>query len=203
MRSRTPALVVLGLAAAVVCGCVLKRSKESQLFVLEPLAARGASSAQSPPRAVVGLLPVEVPDWMDRPQITRRVAGSQVTVFEFARWGEPIGRGAQRVVAENLAALLPERRVIRAPWAGYEPVVHKVDLTLSELAGQPDGSVLLEARWAVIGKDRETLLQRRSTHRSPTAAADPKGTVDGTSQVLEAVSREIADALEALPVQPR
>lgn len=206
---RTPrvpsVLVVAAAAAAVFSGCVLKRSKDAHVFVLEPLATRAAAAApdtpSAAPEAVVGVRPVEVPGWIDRPQIAYRVAGSQVAADEFARWGEPIAKGVGRVVAENLAALLPGRRIVTAPWAGYVPVVHKVELTITELARQPDGSVLLEARWAVVGPDRSTLAQKRSSHRRP-AAAGAAGLVDASSQVLEALSREIAATLSALPVAP-
>lgn len=201
---RTPRVpFVLVLAAGVVLsGCVLKRSKDAQVFVLEPLATRTPSAApDAAPAVVVGVLPVEVPGWIDRPQITSRVAGSQVVTDEFARWGEPIAKGVGRVVAENLAALLPGRRIVTAPWAGYEPVVQKVEVTITELARQPDGSVLLEARWAVVGPDRATLAQKRASHRSP-AAAGAAGLVDASSQVLEALSRDIAATLSALPVAP-
>jgi uncharacterized protein len=201
---RTPRVpTVLVLAAGVgLSGCVLKRSKDAQVFVLEPLATRAAAAVpDAAPAVVVGVLPVEVPGWIDRPQITSRVAGSRVVTDEFARWGEPIAKGVGRVVAENLAALLPDRRIVTAPWAGYEPVVHKVELTITELARQADGSVLLEARWAVVGPDRSTLAQKRSSHRS-LAAAGAEGLVDASSQALEALSREIAATLSALPVAP-
>jgi uncharacterized lipoprotein YmbA len=209
MRSRSSVatallpVVVAALGGLVLAGCMLKRSKDAHIFVLEPLATRGAGepAVAAPPEAVVGILPVEVPGWVDRPQVTARVAGSQIVADEFARWGEPIARGVQRVVAENLAALLPGRRVVTAPWAGYEPVVHKVDLTLTELARQTDGSVLVEARWAIIGRDRATLAQRRSSHRSP-AGVGAAGTVEGSSQALAALSREIAETLQALPLPP-
>jgi hypothetical protein len=202
---RVPSVLVLAAAAsAVLSGCVLKRSKDAQVFVLEPFAARGVATppAAAAPEAVVGVLPVEVPGWIDRPQVTSRVAGSQIVADEFARWGEPIAKGIERVVAENLAALLPGRRVVSAPWAGYEPVVHKVDLTITELARQPDGTVLLEAHWAIVGKDRATLVQRRSSHRSPAGAAGAAGLVEASSQTLEALSRDIAESLSGLPLAP-
>lgn len=204
MRTRSSVALALvpALAGLLLSGCVLKRSKDAQVFVLEPLAARGAPAPPAAAEAVVGVLPVEVPGWIDRPQITSRVAGSQVAADEFSRWGEPIAKGVERVVAENLAALLPRRRVVSAPWAGYEPVVHKVVLTVTELARQADGSVLLEAHWAIVGKDRATLVQHRSSHRSPAAVTGAAGIVEASSQVLEALSREIAEALSSLPLPP-
>jgi uncharacterized lipoprotein YmbA len=201
-RWKAALVLAPALAGVVLTGCVLKRSNDARVFVLEPLAARGVAAADTQPVAVVGILPVGVPGWIDRPQVTTRVGDSQVLADEFSRWGEPIAKGIQRVVAENLAALLPSRRVITAPWAGYEPVVHEVDITITELARQSDGTVLLEAHWAIIGKGRTTLVQRRSSHRSPTPAPGADGIVEASSRVLEALSREIAQALEALPLPP-
>jgi uncharacterized lipoprotein YmbA len=205
-KARFPLVLVLVALSGGLAGCILKRSKDAQLFVLDPLAAQRAAAtataAAAAPEAVIGVLPVEVPGWIDRPQITSRAAGGQVVADEFARWGEPIARGIERVVAENLAALLPGRRIVRAPWAGYEPVVYKVDLTVTELARQADGTVLLEARWAIIGRDRSTLLQRRTSHRSASPAVGAAALVAAQSEVLQALSGEIAEALAALPAAP-
>jgi uncharacterized lipoprotein YmbA len=203
-KARFPLVLVLVALSGGLAGCILKRSKDAQLFVLDPLAAQraAATAAEAAPEAVIGVLPVEVPGWIDRPQITSRAAGGQVVADEFARWGEPIARGIERVVAENLAALLPGRRIVRAPWAGYEPVVYKVDLTVTELARQADGTVLLEARWAIIGRDRSTLVQRRASHRSASPAIGAAALVAAQSEVLEMLSREIAEALAALPASP-
>jgi uncharacterized lipoprotein YmbA len=78
-----------------------------------------------------------------------------------------------------------------------------VDLNITEAARQVDGSVLVEARWAVLGPKGETLVQRRSSHRASPTAAGPAGAVAGASEALAALSRDIADALRALPVPVR
>jgi hypothetical protein len=203
MRARTTAVLVPALAGLVLLtGCVLKRSKNAQVFVLEPVAARGAAAPADAPVAVVGVLKVTVPGWIDRPQMVTRAVGSQIVTDEFARWGEPIARGAQRVLAENLAALLPERRVVRAPFPPREPVEWRVDVAITELARQADGTVLLEALWAVLGKKGEVLVQRRSTHPATPSAAGAPGTAAGASDALAELSREIAGALRALPLPP-
>jgi uncharacterized lipoprotein YmbA len=200
-RARGFAFPFVGALLLVLPSCIsLKRSKDAQVFVLEPLAARDAAAPEPAPSAVVGVLSVEVAAWLDRPQIVSRGAGSQVQADDFSRWGEPLAKGVQRVVAENLAALLPDRRVVRAPWAGYTPVVESVQISLGELARQSDGSVLLEARWAVIGPDHTTLLQRRSTYHEPAGAGSVSDAVTASSQALAALSREIAGALSSLPL---
>lgn len=200
MRVRTTAAVAPALAGLVLLsGCVLKRSKSAEVFVLEPVAAQGAAAPQEVPLAVVGVLRVTVPGWIDRPQIVTRAAGSQIVTDEFARWGEPIARGVQRVVAENLAALMPQHRVVRAPFRSGEALQWRVDVALSELARQADGSVRLEALYTVLGKGGEVLLQRRASHTAMPAAVGARGAATGASEALAALSRDIAEALLKLP----
>ena len=119
-----------------------------------------------------------------------------------SRWGEPVAKGVQRVVTENLAALLPTRRVVAAPFSPNQVVHQRVDITLSEAARQADGSVLVEARWAVLGPKGATLVQHRTSHRANPTAAGAAGAVTGASDALGALSRDIADALRALPPPP-
>lgn len=196
---RTLLALVLGALAALP-GC-LKRSRIAETYVLDPVAVLGAGSPNEKARAVVGVLKVTVPGWLERPQVASRGADGLVVTDEYARWAEPFARGVQRVLVENLAALLPDRRVVAAPFGPGGAPPHRVDVTISEAARQPDGSVVVDARWAVLGRQGETLLQRRSSHRT-TPGAGPAGSVAGTSEALGALSRDIAEALRGLPLPP-
>ena len=202
MRARALALLVPALAGLAVSACVLKRSKNAEIFVLEPTAAHGAPALADTASTVIGVLRVTVPGWIDRPQMVTRAAGSQVEIDEFSRWGEPIARGVQRVVAENLAALLPDRRVVKAPFPPSESVDYRVDVAVTELARQPDGAVRLDAVWAVLARKGGVVLQRRASHSAP-AAAGAAGIAAATSDALAALSREIADAVRTLPAPAR
>jgi uncharacterized protein len=203
MRARClTVLAPIMLATVLSSGCALKRSKGSQIYVLDSITAAGAGAAtlREAPSSVVGVLKVTVPGWIDRPEITRRAQGGEIVADEFARWGEPIGRGIQRVLTENLATLLPDRRVVPAPFAPSLIVHHRVDVTITEATRQPDGTVLVEARFALMGPKGETLVQHRSSHRAGAAVAGSGGAVTGTSEALAGLSRDIADALRTLPL---
>ncbi len=204
MRARClTVLAPIMVATVLSSGCALKRSKGSQIYVLDSITAAGAGAGaatlREAPLSVVGVLRVTVPGWIDRPEITRRAQGGEIVADEFARWGEPIGRGIQRVLTENLATLLPDRRVVPAPFAPSLVVHHRVDITITEATRQPDGTVLVEARFALVGPKGETLVQQRSSHRAGAAVAGSGGAVTSTSEALAGLSRDIADALRALP----
>ena len=116
-----------------------------------------------------------------------------------ARWGEPITRGIQRVVTDNLAALLPQRHLVAAPFAPSQAVDHRIDLAITECARQADDRVLLEARWAILGPDGAVLVRGRSSYRTGVVAT-AEATVSATSEALAVLSGEIAAAVRALPV---
>lgn len=193
--------VLAALALAASWGCLVGRSREARTFVLDPLATRGAAPPAVIPAAVLGVARVTVPGWIDRPQVTARGPAGEILTDDFSRWGEPIAKGIQRVVAENLAALLPDRRVLVAPFANGVTIDHRLEVTLVEAARQTDGSVLLDARWEVVGAAGEVLLRRRSSHRAEGLAAGAAGAVAGASEALAALSREIAEAVAGLPAR--
>ena len=156
-----------------------------------------AAEGREAPRGVLGVQRVSVPAWMDRPEITARTGAGEIVPDPLARWGEPITRGIQRVVTENLAALLPGHHLVAAPFPAGQAVDHRVDIAITEGGRQPDGRVLLEARWAILAKDGAVLVQRRSSYRTG-AASSAGATVAATSEALGSLSREIAAALREL-----
>ena len=103
------------------------------------------------------------------------------------------------MLSENLATLLPEHRVVAAPFAPGVAVDHRVDITITEATRQADGSVLVEARFALLGP-KGTLLQQRSSHRARASVAGSGGAVTGVNEALARLSRDIADALRSLPL---
>ena len=202
MRARRLAALALLVAAWPAAGC-LKRSAVARTFILDPLPSAEAETPPPAPVALIGVERVDVPDWLDRAQVTGRSAGGEVVADEFSRWGEPLPRGVQRVVAENLVALLPDRRVATAPFSPRNRVDHFVDITVLEAARQADGSVLLECRWTVQARDGSVLERRRSTYRASPTAPGPAGAVAGINDALASLSRDLADALRALPLPAR
>jgi uncharacterized lipoprotein YmbA len=188
-------LVVLVLLLAPAC---VTRHSSARLYVLEATAPRGEAPAM--PTSVLGISRVTVPAWIDRPELTARTVKGEIATDENSRWGEPIGRGIQRVVAENLAGLLPDRHVVTAPFAARQQVDHRLELNVTEAARQGDGMVLVEARWVLFDATGKLLVSRRSSHRTGPVSA-PGGTVTATSEALGLLSRDVADAVRSLPAK--
>jgi uncharacterized protein len=203
MRARSVAVLIAAAVLSSPLGGCLGRSKVSRSYVLDPLPPQAASATATATGPVVGIERVSIPGWLDRVQVTGRAASGAVVTDEYSRWAEPLPRGVQRVVAENLVVLLPDRRVVAAPFPPRDAVAHRVELTLVEAARQPDGAMLVEARWDVVGPTGEVLARQRSTHRSNPTALGAAGAVEGLNGALAELSREIADVLRPLPAPAR
>ena len=167
--------------------------------MLDPVPAQGQPIPDTTAGAVIGVERVAIPGWLDRPQVTGRSTSGAILSDEYSRWAEPLPRGIQRVVAESLVVLLPDRRVLTAPFPPHDSVDERVELTVIEAARQADGAVLVEARWDVVGPKGEVLARRRSSSRSSPTALGAAGAVEGLNGALAALSREMADVLRELP----
>src|SRR5215469_13713195 len=70
----------------------------------EPGAPAAMGAHESP---VVGVGPVALPTYLDRRSIVMREADSEVRLSSAHQWAEPLKDGVARVVAENLAVMIP------------------------------------------------------------------------------------------------
>jgi uncharacterized lipoprotein YmbA len=211
MTGRRPealASLALLLAAAAAGGCVsLKRTPEARYFVLRPL-LEPSPPADRLPEGAVGLLPVRLPEHLLRPQLVLWAGPDELRLDEFLRWGEPLDAGVSRVLAGNLAALLPADRLVRAPWPAALVPRCRIALELRAFGAQPDGRVSLEGSWVLLAGRGEGVLARHDfaltrgpLAREPGGGVEPALAVGAMDELLAGLAREIAAAVRALPPQ--
>src|SRR3954447_3474590 len=122
MRART-ALIVLVLGAELA-GCMTTRP--SRFYTLTPasVAAAPAETAGKPGRAApLGLGPLDLPPYLDRPEIVTRQGEYQVKMAEFDGCAEPLQAMLSSVFADRVGKALQGRRdVVEQPaHGGVEP----------------------------------------------------------------------------------
>ncbi|MBK1700689.1 PqiC family protein [Thiococcus pfennigii] len=187
-------------------GCA--SSPPSTFYTLAPIgeaSARATALGDRGPR--VGLGPLALPHFLDRPQIVVR-DGVQLRFDEFHRWGGSLDDDFLRVWGENLAHLLGTGQVYVFPTEVKTPVDFRVVAEVLSFEGHSDGTVQLKVRWSVLDPYRDKgLLVREETYRRAVPVAAEGGVeeaalVSGLSAVLGDFSRDVADALRRLP-RPR
>ena len=195
--SVVPVCAIAALVALAGCG----GNAPSRYYFLSALPeGGGAGSPSTPERGVaVGVGPVRLPDYLNRPQIVTRSGPNEFQLAEFNQWGGQLEAEFSRVLAENLSVLLPAYRVAIFPWSMPYAAQYRVQVAVVRFEADATGEVALVARWSVIGKDGKEVLQRQSSLREAAGRQDYDATVAAMSRALAALSREIAAALGTFP----
>jgi uncharacterized protein len=199
-RAITLVAVILGMSA-LAGGCA---SQPSRFYVLSALPgaepATLATSGQQGP--AIGIGPVTLPRYLDRPQIVTRASSYELKLAEFDRWAEPLDVNFARVLAENLSLLIPTGRVAVFPWPRATPIDFQVSIEVAHFLSQMGGESLLIADWTLLrGEGQQTLAHGKSHFSAPAGGQDYASIVAAMSQTVASLSREIAAAIGG--VRPR
>ena len=146
----------------------------------------------------VGIGPVEFPEYLDRPQIVTRTSQNELYMADFDRWAESLKDNTIRVLAEDLATLLPSRRVVTYPWKRATPVDYQVTIQVSRFDRLEQGESVLAVRWRVLDGGGGELLSRTSTYRETPSGPDYPATVAAMNRNLEAFGRDVAMSIGSL-----
>ena len=211
----------LALTAAVLLSLVLvgcSGTPPTRFYVLSAIAEQ--APAVPGKGLAIGIGPITLPQYLNRPQIVTRVSGNQLSVAEFDQWGGDLNDNMARTLAANLSSLLQTDRVSLFPWKDETPIDDQVTIDVEHFEQDVDGSSLLTAYWSIVDpKNGKVKLMRRSSYRdtggaaassAAPAAAASSGTSQGggahpyntvvaaMSRNLEALSRDIATAISGL-----
>lgn len=149
----------------------------------------------------IGVGPVELPEYLNRPQIVTRKSQNQLEIAEFHRWAASFPRDFSRVLAKNISTLLPTDRVAVYPWGdGFSPT-YQVRVNVEQFDGQLAEQVFLRVIWSLVGQEgKKELLVRKTLIEEPVLTDDYEGLVAAQSNALATLSREIAEEIRRLGI---
>lgn len=159
-----------------------------ELSVGEPV-----SSAEE---QVVGVGPIIVPAYLDRPQIVSSAGGHEIQLAESHQWVQPLRDAVEWFLVEDLRRRVTGGRVVAHPWRRSEQVERQVEIELIRFEGRPGGECLVQARW-LIRRTGGDVSQQLTEIREPSAGNDWEGVVSGLSRALERLGEEVSARLNA------
>jgi len=191
----TTAFLMLGLTLVFLAGCGTTRP--SKFYILSPIPA-GESVTATGNEPAIGLGPVVMPKYLDRPQIVQRAGDNQLLLAESHRWAEPLANNFTRVLAENLAATIPVDQVAVYPWSRTTRVDYQVSVDVMRFDADADGNAVLSTDWKVQETESEKIITRkRSTFSEAALATDYAAIVAAQSRLLAAFAREITGIIRS------
>lgn len=185
---------LLLFAVTLLAGCVTLSSPNAQLYTLS------ASNGDAPPPTeqdaaqlpVLAIGPVDLPDYLRRPQIVSREGQNRIQVAEFDRWAAPLNEQVERVLAENLAARLPQLVVVNYREQRFRPR-YRITMSIERFERQGDGRVRLAGRWTLANAETgAALLSRRDSIDVPVQGQGYEAVAAAQSMALAKLSDAIS-----------
>ncbi len=166
-----------------------------KVYLVNPVFESVAAPA-SGPCISLGIGPVRMPDYLDRPQIVMRTTRSELLLARFDRWAEPLTDTLPRVLAQNLSRLLCIKTVSLYPFRPSVPKDYRLDVEVIRLDGMRGHEVTLEAWWSLSdGPGKKVQVSKRSKLTEPTQGNDFEALVEAHSRVIGSLCRDIAQAI--------
>jgi uncharacterized lipoprotein YmbA len=200
MRHPLTALTIFCLTAALLAGC--SRSPRVTFYTLNATAT-SETTAADPTAVTVTVGPVSLPSLVDQPQLVVRTALNQVDILEMQRWAEPLKNEIPRIIAANLAVLLPQARVSFYPQNANLDADFRIQVDIQRLEMTAGQGVVLDALWSVRSAREGVPKTGRSMVNEPARGGDYDALVAAQSRALAVLSRDLAQAIRAVSASPR
>jgi uncharacterized lipoprotein YmbA len=185
------------IGMALLCSCA---SPPASFYTLSAIQEKVMAPS---PSVGIAVGPVSIPETVDRPQMVLQAGPNEVTIDEMHRWAASPRDGIQRVVMENLSHLLGTSRVYRYPQGPVNSPDYRIEMEVLRFESTPGEGTFLDVVWTVRGSAKGEFKTGRTTSRQTVANKSYEALAGAHSQALEALSRDVAVAIQSLEHQAK
>ncbi|MFO1154931.1 MAG: PqiC family protein [Rhodospirillales bacterium] len=188
--------VIAVAAVSFVAGCA--STPPTNFYTLSSVVPATQGGSAQAPAAVVAIGPVSLPDYIDRPQIVTRESAYAVKVASYDQWAGPLTDMVPRVLIDNVAAGLPQDRVVGFPRVSGTSFDYRIAVDITRFDADPSGTATLVAHWQIYDRvARRALLVTDDTFVRQAANTSYEAIVAAMSGTLADLSDRLADDVAA------
>jgi uncharacterized lipoprotein YmbA len=141
----------------------------------------------------IGVGPVSLAEYLDRPNLVIQQAPNQLAVSD---WAGDLSASIARVTAANLGRALKTGNVRTYPWQHDDEIRYQVTLDIRQLHSEADGYAVIEAGWRAYSlPDRHLKASRTFIDREPLESDGYNASVAAQSRLLGRLAENIAVGL--------
>jgi uncharacterized lipoprotein YmbA len=208
LRTCAASAIAIGLGGcSYMAKAILAPQKDiSRFYLLTPTAdataPATAQSAGSSSDFTIGLGPIKLPPYLDRPEIVTRQAPNRLELSKEDRWGESIQNGFTSAMARDLTAQTGTGRVILFPWYNTVHIDLQVQIDVYRFETDGQGSANLSAKWTILDSTGKNILYTvESNLTQPSKPGDMTDAAAALSRTIGDLGGQIANMLHQLRAQ--
>ena len=182
-------VMALGFSA---CG----KTPSARFYTLSPMASQDkAVHATKEGKKIIGIGPVKIAAYLDRPEIVTRSSPTTIELASFDRWAEPFEDMIASSLAENISTMLPPVQVIADPWPEAD-IDYQLVIKIKKFDSDKDGNIQLHASWGILqNSTRKISSVTESKISVPGSVGDYDAIAINMSRALVKLGKEIAAEL--------
>ena len=193
------------LLVVLSAGCALldPSPDRSRYFTLTPNSNVDAGERKPRRDLEIGLGPISVPDYLNRPEMIFRMGTNELHPLAFDVWAAPLADQFKSTLARDVAVLIDGCEVTTYPWypRTFDATV-AIDILRFDVDDNREAHLVV--RWAVRnGAGSSDVPARESSFSAPATGNDARDAVAALSTVLGDFSREIVRAVLEVAVSSR
>jgi uncharacterized lipoprotein YmbA len=185
------------ILALLFTSCAGTPSQPTRFYRLDgqPEKAQTISLKPQPGEQLIGVGPINLASYLDRPQIVERQTSHRLRLHEFDHWAGSLQENIVQVVTERMRQRLTEMRVIAYPWHGSVRPDYEVLLTINRFDREGE-RIWLQLRWSLIrGSDNRLLVMQRVVIEEPLQGSDVEAGVRAANQAMDQLAERIASSI--------
>lgn len=195
------AVFVCVILAQTLYGCVSVANSPSPKLYMPHSAAKDqiAEKFSFSSGVFIGVGPVNIPEYLNRPQIVTRGKDGLMNIAQFDRWAEYLDASMLRMIDEDLELMLPEAHILKFTWNILSPIKYQVGIDVIRMESDLDNNLSLLVHWNIFDLEHKKAVFSKSMELiQPISPHDYSGLCEALSKACLELSMEIAKELSAI-----
>jgi uncharacterized lipoprotein YmbA len=143
----------------------------------------------------IGIAPVEVAGYLDRPQMIERQTTHRLELYEFDQWAGSLQENLLSLLSDQLQQQLRKMQVIAYPWPSRMVPDYELNLSISRFE-RVKRQIVLQGRWSLTQRTSgQIVMMQQIRLKEPFSGSGIEASIRAASQAVKRLSEHMASEI--------
>jgi uncharacterized lipoprotein YmbA len=184
------------ILSIVVSSCsIIGTTRPAQFYILDAVATQNSNQANN---LHLGVGPILIPGYINRPQMATKSESAELTYAEFSRWAEPMDEMFTRTLTQNITINTGSNSIISYPWSSSANLNNELTAKIIKFENNTSGDALLIVQWQLlINNDAQQASSIYSEFRASANSARQPDRVSALNDTIKQFADEVVSRIQS------